>query len=128
MLFFSQRAIERFLLPDSASAVQKSVDAVCRSAFDSLHDLRHGDRPLGATNWHESQMNVIRHDDQSVEVKFQTISSYAAIHNNCSCIGRYGPAEVSTESDEYYLEVWLEMRQTAAVFIRVHIGRFSTAL
>jgi len=127
VLFFSQRAVKRFLLPDSPSAIQKFVDAVRRSALDSLHDLRHGHRPLGVTNWHESQMNVIRHDDQAVEVKFQTISSHTGIDNNCSCIERKGPAEVSTESDEYYLEVWLEMRQTASIFIRVHIGRISTA-
>ncbi len=72
-------------------------------------------------------MNVIRHDDQALEVKFQTISGHAGIDNNRSRIRRKGPAEVSTESDEYYFEVWLEMRQTAAVFIRVHIGRLSTA-
>jgi len=65
-------------------------------------------------------MNVIRHDDQAVEVKFQTISSHTGIDNNRSGSRRKGPAEITTESDEYYLEVWLEMRQTAAVFIRVH--------
>src|SRR5258708_182476 len=63
MFCCSQRAVERFLLPDSASAVQKLVDTVRRGAFDSLHDLRRRDRPLRATNRHESQMNVIRHDD-----------------------------------------------------------------
>jgi len=73
-------------------------------------------------------MNVIRHDDQAAEVEFRTISSHAAIDNNRSRIGRKDPAEVCAESDEYYLEVWLEMRQTAAVFIRVHIVRLSTAL
>jgi hypothetical protein len=75
VFFLPQRAVERFLLPDYPSAIQKFVDAVRRSAFDSLHDLRHWDRASGATSWHERQMNVIRHDDQAVEVKFQTISS-----------------------------------------------------
>ena len=65
-------------------------------------------------------MNVIRHDDQAVEVKFQTVTSQARIDNNCSRCRRQGPTKVSAESREYYLEVWLKMRQTAAVFARIH--------
>jgi len=70
-------------------------------------------------------VHVIRHDDETVEVKLQTIFSYAGVNDNCSRCRRQSPAKIGAESSEDNFEVWLKMRKTAAVFVGVHTERFS---
>jgi hypothetical protein len=105
--------------------IQKFVDALRGGAFDSLHDLGDCDRQLGTSEWHQDKVHMIRHDDQTIEVKHQTIPSHASIDNNRSCSRRQSPALVGAKSDEKDFEVRLKMGQ-AAVFIGVHKQRISS--
>jgi hypothetical protein len=127
LLLFPQRPVERLLLPNFRPAIQKSFNPVRGSAFDRLHDFGDGNGPARATTRSDGEVDMIWHDDDAMKVKLQTISGEAAFDNNCPRRRRQSPSKIGTESDEYYLEVRLEMRQTTAIFVGVHNARFSIA-
>jgi len=84
LLFFPQSAVKGFLLPNFPPPIQRSVDAVSRSTFDSLHDLGERNGPLKTASRYDRKVDVIRHDDQTIEIKLQTASRHTGIHNNRS--------------------------------------------
>jgi hypothetical protein len=109
-LFFSpQSTIERFFLPDFSPAIQKLVDAVRRRAFDGLHDVSDGNGAQRTTDRYHRKVYVIWHDDQAIQVKFQTITSQTGIDDNCSRCWRQIPTPIGAESGEEDLKIWLKM-------------------
>jgi len=68
---------------------------------------------------------MIGHHYQTVEIELHTIPGNTHIDNKLFRRRREGPAQISAESYEEYFEVWLKVRQAPAIFVGVHIERFT---
>ena len=109
--------VEGFVLPDGCMRFSATIDPVSRSGFDCLHDLgkRHDEHTLRVHDWCEDEMDVVRHDNRSMQVVAHVVVVAAALKDNVASLGWQVGAMLSDESDEVGLVAALQMRQVTAV-------------
>jgi hypothetical protein len=108
-----QDMVKRFRLPNLTSPSKSFVDHVRRGPFDRVHDLCEGTdfHRLIAGQRREDEMNVIRHNHSSFEVKFRSVVVKATIQDNTPNALRKNPSIMSAESDKVRFIVNLKMRK-----------------
>src|SRR6266576_188341 len=120
----SQNMIKRFRLPNSSASMESLVDLVCRSSFHRVHNHRERENFHGFVidERSEDQVNMIRHDDCDLEVKFFSVVVQTACERDRSHASRKNPATVSAEGDKMLRIVDRKMRQLPAIKSMRHGG------
>ena len=113
----AKHMVERLVLPDAAVAAQRLVDAMSGLAFDFLENVRERNRPIGAGDWSEDEVNVIGHHDEAMECAFCAVEVMAGFGDQIPCALRQMPALVGGKCREDRLLVSLIVRESAAVEI-----------
>ncbi len=124
MFFTPQEPIERFTLPDSSPAPKNFVDSMCRTAFDPLHDLGQNHQVKRGKN----EVDVIRHNNQAIQIEKLTMSVHAGIDHDSSDGFRNNPVLMSAEGDKESSAGGSDVWKLAPVVIRIlHADRLVLA-
>ena len=117
--------IKELVLPHRALSAEELVDQMRRPAFDESKDLGQAPKPSFCIPERcEKKMNVIRHNDECMQLDLDSIDLPAAVeHNNAGPFWNL-PAFVSRKCHEDRTVVFDDVRQSAPVGvfpIQIHI-------
>lgn len=109
--------IKRLFLPYNPMLSHLPIDRPSRSALYSLHDSAQGKDffSLLVDERSADEVYVVRHYDRDIEFVSLPMVVATRCQHKISCCRRQGSTELRDKGDEVGREVFLQMRQVAAV-------------
>jgi len=94
-----------------------AIDPVSRRALDRLQNLGKTDGPFISYQWVECNVNMVGHHNKGQEFEVDPIPTETHFQNDPACIRGKLPPSMRAKRDELDFEIWLVVRQPAAVFV-----------
>ena len=111
----AENVVERLVLPQRASSLDRQIRAIGGGPFEPLHDFCEWMR----LHWSKNRMAMVRHDRDAFKPAEHSMERNACLKRCGTSHGRKLLPPSSSKSDKVRLSLFLEVREMAAIRDRV---------